>query len=375
MTRELTDERQLTIVLLRVQMKLPSLEFVRLLKPRLGFGSEELCSEPRLSTASFDLPPAEIVKIETQTSLLNLAEQVYTESVPSETPVVAPAMEPVPAVAPVPTEPVREEKVALPPEPKPRLSVLEGCRVGAIGFGRQDIAGLAGAFLEERARIEFLPRGEIEAQDRFDLFLVNCSSVDTLKREVSSFRSVLASGIPTIVIGSRAALNVLRGTGDARTWDFAAKPLHMDELIFRALNLLAHRDTSEIPRKLPARVVVADHDPFTRTLIESALSRQGFACELVEDGESAWTSIDKFNPGAVILDLTLPNRDGFQLLADIRRKPGRRPKVIVLSARQSEADILRAFALGADDYLTKPFSPLELSARLVRLLGGTPENV
>lgn len=361
-------------------MKIPSLELVRLLKPRLGFGSEELCAEPRLVTASFDLPPAEIVKIETQNSLLNLAEQVCTESIQPEPPVLAAAITTVPEVAPVPLapvqeEPVREEKVALPPEPKPRLSVLEGCRVGAIGFNRQDIAGLAGAFLEERARIEFLPRGEIEAQDRFDLFLVNCASVDTLKREVGSFRSILATGIPTIVTGSRAALNVLRGAGDVRTWDFAAKPLHMDELIFRAVNLLSLRDDAEIPRKLPARVVVADHDPFTRTLIESAFSRQGFACEMVEDGESAWTSIDKFNPGAVILDLTLPNRDGFQLLADIRRKPGRRPKVIVLSARQSEADILRAFALGADDYLTKPFSPLELSARLVRLLGGTPENV
>jgi DNA-binding response OmpR family regulator len=120
---------------------------------------------------------------------------------------------------------------------------------------------------------------------------------------------------------------------------------------------------------------VADDDPFTRTLIESALSRQSLECELAEDGDAAWSAIEKSQPGAVILDLTLPNRDGFQLIADIHRSPARKPKIIVLSARQSEADILRAFALGADDYITKPFSPLELSARLTRLLGGTPENV
>ena len=99
------------------------------------------------------------------------------------------------------------------------------------------------------------------------------------------------------------------------------------------------------------------------------------ASELTEDGEAAWEAIQKSQPGAVILDLTLPNRDGFQLIADIRRLRTRKPKIIVLSARQSEADILRAFALGADDYVTKPFSPLELSARLTRLVGGIPENV
>jgi DNA-binding response OmpR family regulator len=121
-------------------------------------------------------------------------------------------------------------------------------------------------------------------------------------------------------------------------------------------------------------VVIADHDPFTRMLVESTLSQSGIECEVAEEGDTAWAVIEKSQPGAVILDLTLPNRDGFQLMADIRRAPGRKPKVIVLSARQSESDVLRAFALGADDYITKPFSPLELSARLMRILGGNPEN-
>jgi CheY-like chemotaxis protein len=256
-----------------------------------------------------------------------------------------------------------------------RTGLLEGCKIGAIGFGRQDIAGIAAAMIDARGRVEFLPHGEYGGQGEFDLFLLNCASVEVLKREAPSFRSVLASGTPTIVTGSRTALTVLRGSGDPRTWDFAAKPLHMDELIWRSVNLIARCEEAQIPRKLPARVVVADNDPFTRTLIESALTRQDFACELAEDGEAARSAIEKTQPGAVILDLTLPNRDGFQLMADIRRSPGRKPKIIVLSARQSEADILRAFALGADDYVTKPFSPLELSARLTRLIGGVAENV
>jgi DNA-binding response OmpR family regulator len=119
---------------------------------------------------------------------------------------------------------------------------------------------------------------------------------------------------------------------------------------------------------------VADHDPFTRSLVESTMTQMGVQCETADEGDTAWSAIEKSAPGAVILDLTLPNRDGFQLMADIRRAAGRKPKIIVLSARQSEADILRAFALGADEYITKPFSPLELSARLMRLLGNTRET-
>ncbi len=365
-------------------MKLPSLETVRLLKPRLGFGSSEVCLDPEpeppaaaVTVASEDTTAVE----EPHISLVRLADQLEIELAPA----VAEAPEP-PAgaeAAPIDSPKEAEKEPLLVSEAVPRkktqlgikAGVLEGARMAAIGFGRQDIAGLAGAMMEERARVEFLPRGELGEPGEFDLFLLNCASVDALKRDVSSFQAVLASGTPAIVIGSRAAISVLRGSGDPLSWDFAARPIHLEELKWRAVNLISRLEEAGIPRKLPARVVVADSDAFTRTLVESALSREGFGCELAEDGEAAWVAIEKTQPGAVILDLTLPNRDGFQLMADLRRGNGRKPKVIVLSARQSEADILRAFALGADDYVTKPFSPLELSARLTRLLGGTPQNV
>jgi DNA-binding response OmpR family regulator len=72
---------------------------------------------------------------------------------------------------------------------------------------------------------------------------------------------------------------------------------------------------------------------------------------------------------AVIVDVSLPGLDGFQALAEIRRdRTLKNIAVILLTARQSEADVLRGFGLGADDYVTKPFSPMELAARLKRLL-------
>jgi len=69
----------------------------------------------------------------------------------------------------------------------------------------------------------------------------------------------------------------------------------------------------------------------------------------------------------VLLDLMLPKRSGFEVLADLRRLEPR-PRVVVLSARGHEEDVARAFELGADDYLAKPFSPQELRVRIGRLL-------
>jgi DNA-binding response OmpR family regulator len=70
---------------------------------------------------------------------------------------------------------------------------------------------------------------------------------------------------------------------------------------------------------------------------------------------------------AVVLDVNMPGLDGFEVLAAVRREaiPVR---VILLTARQTESDIIRGFSLGADDYIIKPFNPMELVARLKRLL-------
>jgi DNA-binding response OmpR family regulator len=379
-------------MLVRAQLSLPNLKTVRLLHERLGFGStesgRELVSEKNsvIAESEWRQGVEEADRVEetdgveqTKVSLVRLADQLEMEwtaaasGIPAGETADSAGTESPPVIdlADEPRTEVPEKTVAPEVPRKPRG--LEGCKVAAVGFGRQDFAGLAATMIEQRARIEFLPRSDFGKHAEFDLLILNAASLETFKREIANFRSVLASGMPSIVIGSRAVMDLLPNPSDSQTWDFVAKPFHLKELVWRAVSLLARHAESGLSRPLPARVVVADHDPFTRTLVESALKRLGVDCEMAEDGEAAWSSIEKSQPGAVILDLTLPNRDGFQLLADVRRLTGRKPKVIVLSARQSEADVLRAFALGADDYVTKPFSPLELSARLMRVLGGSPE--
>jgi DNA-binding response OmpR family regulator len=89
---------------------------------------------------------------------------------------------------------------------------------------------------------------------------------------------------------------------------------------------------------------------------------------LAFDGVEALASLEQNRPEVLILDLMMPKLGGFDLLSRLRDREGPRPRVIVLSARGREEDVTRAFDLGADDYVTKPFNPQELLARVARLL-------
>jgi DNA-binding response OmpR family regulator len=93
-------------------------------------------------------------------------------------------------------------------------------------------------------------------------------------------------------------------------------------------------------------------------------------CYVARNGEDALEMARGKQIDASILEVGLPGLDGFQILAALKRDPDMaKVRVMFLTARQSEADILRAFGLGADDYIIKPFSPMEVCARLKRLLG------
>ena len=114
-------------------------------------------------------------------------------------------------------------------------------------------------------------------------------------------------------------------------------------------------------------VLVADDDPDMARILDAQIQAAGYRTVLAFDGEDALGAIETSRPDAVVLDLMLPKMTGFDVLQALAHSPGK-PRTLVLSARSREDDITRAFELGADDYLTKPFSPAELVARLSRLL-------
>lgn len=125
--------------------------------------------------------------------------------------------------------------------------------------------------------------------------------------------------------------------------------------------------------KSGSRVLLIEDDEITSTLVRHRLEREGMeivhlthgtaALELVTAGEEA----PDFN--LVLLDVKLPGAGGFEVLEEIRRRPQwKGVPIVMLTGMGRDADVVRAFDLGADEYIHKPFSPAELMARVQRLL-------
>jgi len=113
----------------------------------------------------------------------------------------------------------------------------------------------------------------------------------------------------------------------------------------------------------PAKILVVDDDASVRNLIDRFLSKQDdYVVEAAADGEAAIECFERLNPDLVILDVNLPDTTGFQLCQQMQDRTD--VYVMMLTSRTDEEDVLRGFEKGADDYLTKPFSLVELGARV-----------
>jgi DNA-binding response OmpR family regulator len=134
--------------------------------------------------------------------------------------------------------------------------------------------------------------------------------------------------------------------------------------------VMLHGDRLEPERRAAAGVsiLLADDDPDVIRILDAGLRGAGHHTTLAFDGVEALASLERDRPEVLILDLMMPKLGGFEFLNRLRDREGPRPRVIVLSARGREEDVTRAFDLGADDYVTKPFNPQELLARVARLL-------
>jgi DNA-binding response OmpR family regulator len=118
-------------------------------------------------------------------------------------------------------------------------------------------------------------------------------------------------------------------------------------------------------------VLVADDDDDLRALVAFTLSRAGFTVVTACDGSSAFERLDAEPFKLAVLDVNMPNVDGFAVCSHIRSRSNM--PVIMLSARDNDADVVHALELGADDYIKKPFSPATLIARVQALLRRSAE--
>src|SRR5881296_528044 len=121
-------------------------------------------------------------------------------------------------------------------------------------------------------------------------------------------------------------------------------------------------------------VLVVDDEPIVREVVVKYLEREGFRTLEAADGDRARELLERDSPDLVVLDLMLPGTDGLELCRWIRARS--RLPVIMLTARGEETDRIVGLDLGADDYVTKPFSPRELAARVRSVLRrAEPEQI
>ena len=116
-------------------------------------------------------------------------------------------------------------------------------------------------------------------------------------------------------------------------------------------------------------LLIAEDDPDIRELITFRLTAAGHAVTAVEDGPSALDAAGQATPDLVLLDVMMPGLSGVDVCRALRGRPETADlPVILLTARSQEADVQAGFRAGADDYMTKPFSPRELVSRIDALL-------
>jgi two-component system cell cycle response regulator DivK len=323
-------------------------------------------------------------------------------------------MEPLLAAAPLDMARLREalsnlilalqdaSKAADTPLPDSIIRELTRLRVALVGFADADADRLCGALERVGSRPRLFQMDHPPDSDS----VRDCDVVMVHVRPETMQTSWLAAGSarlekPLVLVGAREHLLALDAAVQCRAREFLIDGWQPEEALMRLRFALPSFISAGAPphgsvfsseagpatAREPAppgrveaapveaapqegsrpEVLIADDDEDIRKLVQTVLKSHGMNCLTASTGTEALWMVHRHCPRAVVLDVNIPGMDGFELLAEIRREniPA---KVIMLTGRQQEPDIIRGFQLGADDYVVKPFNPRELVLRISRLL-------
>jgi CheY-like chemotaxis protein len=127
--------------------------------------------------------------------------------------------------------------------------------------------------------------------------------------------------------------------------------------------------TPSAATKAMKTVVIADDEPSMRLLVHATIESDEYMVVEAADGDQAWSLIQKHRPSLVLLDVQMPGQSGLDVLRSIKNDPSlKKTHVILLTAKAQESDVEAGLIAGADFYLTKPFSPLDLLTRVEEAL-------
>ena len=122
------------------------------------------------------------------------------------------------------------------------------------------------------------------------------------------------------------------------------------------------------------KVLIADDEPNIVTSLEYLMKQAGYQVQVARNGDEALALVESFQPDLVLLDVMMPRRSGYEVCQKLRSRPDwAHIRVVMLSAKGREAEVSKGISLGADAYVTKPFSNRELVERIAALLGEGPK--
>jgi CheY-like chemotaxis protein len=263
------------------------------------------------------------------------------------------------------------------------LKVLGGKRFALLGFSAKDADLLTWTFDQVQGFCRTL---NVESADPtaatfnpYDLVVLYLGDAVAQRAWLQPER-LAELDKPLLVIGPTDLLGPYLGLSPSYASDFMTTPMNPAEVVLRSYHILsraADAPAKDVDEHRRQSVVIADDDATTIALVKAVLQRDGIQCHVARDGGEALKLIGEVMPQAAVLDVNMPHLDGFEVLAAVRNEPRTQAvPVVLLTSRQQESDIVRGFGLGADDYIIKPFSPMELMARVRRLLrsGGHVAN-
>jgi len=119
---------------------------------------------------------------------------------------------------------------------------------------------------------------------------------------------------------------------------------------------------------MPKKILIVEDEPLVLKALEFRLKKDGYDLTIAKDGREGLQKLTEEQFDLVLTDLMMPFNNGMEIVNKAKNGPNGKTPVIVLSSIGLEATVLEAFRLGADDFITKPFSPMELAVRIARLI-------
>ena len=287
---------------------------------------------------------------------------------------------------------VEPPEATMGPVPDAIAEVLRGKTVALVGCAKEEAERLCGALQRAGAKPRMFASEaarDAEAVGECHVVMVHVRP-DTLGTHWLHPLTAAKLKRPLILIGMRDQILELDHTVPGRACEFLIDGWQPEEALMRIGYALRRTVAVAAPAAAPAagaaetrrpagglqvapqvnpdsEVLIADDDMTVRMIVRSAIQGAGIKCRMACNGTEALQMARDCRPPSAVLDVNMPGLDGYEVLSAIRNE-ALPTRVILLTARQQEADITRGFNLGADDYIVKPFNPNELLARLKRYL-------